>query len=117
MLLFLGPKDFSNSPVEATFCKIRKTVCVFPFVYKGETHDSCIERDDNLWCATKVNDQLDVIEGFWGKCDVDEGKTFCDPKWTPPEAQTDKHMGKVFNKSNQIATTLLINIRIFFYIE
>ena len=98
--IFLGPKDFSGDPVSATFCKIRKTDCVFPFIYKGETHNSCIKREDSFWCATKVNeDDSEVIVGFWGKCNVDEGKTNCDPNWTPPEAQTDtKTMGKCFKK-------------------
>ena len=89
----------------ATFCKIRKTDCVFPFVYEGKTHNSCIKREDTFWCATKVNeDDLNVILGFWAKCDVDEGKTNCDPNWTPaPEEQTDtKTMGKFFNISNKL---------------
>ena len=96
VLSILGPKDFSDDPTAAIFCKIRKTSCVFPFVYEGKTHNSCIKRDDTFWCATKVNDDLEVIVGFWGKCDVEEGTTNCDPNWIPtPEAQT-KTMGKFF---------------------
>ena len=39
-----------------------------------------------------------MIDGFWGKCDVDEGKTSCDPNWKPkPEQQTNiKSKGKYF---------------------
>ena len=80
----------------ATFCKIRKTACIFPFTYKGEVHNSCIQKEDTFWCATDVNEQNEVIDGFWGKCDVEEGKTSCDPNWKPkPEQQTNiKSKGK-----------------------
>ena len=39
-----------------------------------------------------------MIDGFWGKCDVDEGKTSCDPNWKPkPEQQTNiKSKGNYF---------------------
>ena len=95
-LWFLEPKDFSNDLVAATFCKIRKTTCIFPFTYKDEVHNSCIQKGDTFWCATDVNEQNEVIDGFWGKCDVDEGKTSCDPNWKPkPEQQTNiKSKGK-----------------------
>ena len=41
-----------------------------------------------MWCATDVDERNEVIEGFWGKCDVNIGKTNCDPSWTAPKPDT-----------------------------
>ena len=83
---FSDPKDFGgpDKATEAIFCKIRSASCVFPFRYENTNHSSCIQRGENFWCPTKLNDDLEPIKGFWGKCNVDEGKTNCDPNWTPP---------------------------------
>ena len=83
---FSDPKDFGgpDKATEAIFCKIRSASCQFPFRYENANHSSCIQRGENFWCPTKVNDDLEPIKGFWGKCNVAEGKTNCDPNWTPP---------------------------------
>jgi len=43
--------------------------CVFPFIYEGETHSTCIEVDGNKsWCSTKVDQDGVFIESEWGYC-------------------------------------------------
>ena len=38
-------------------------------------------RDEEYWCPTKVGENDEAIEGFWGRCVVEIGKTACDPNW------------------------------------
>ena len=81
---FSDPKDFGGPDLlEAIYCKIRSASCVFPFRYENAYHSSCIQRGEDFWCPTKVNEDLDPIKSFWGKCNVAKGKTYCDPSWTP----------------------------------
>merc|ERR1719427_1986038 len=43
--------------------------CVFPFVYEGVTHSTCVEVDGNKsWCSTKVDVDGVFIESEWGYC-------------------------------------------------
>ena len=43
--------------------------CVFPFIYEGVTHSTCIEVDGNKsWCSTKVDQDGAFIETEWGYC-------------------------------------------------
>merc|ERR1719317_1014430 len=43
--------------------------CIFPFIYKGVTHSTCIEVDGNKsWCSTKVDKDGAFIESEWGYC-------------------------------------------------
>ena len=49
-------------------------ICVFPFIYKGISYQSCTTVDhDRLWCATTSNYDKD---SKWGNCDVNEGKAY-----------------------------------------
>ena len=64
-------------------------------------HSSCLEQDGTFWCPTKLNYDSEPIKGFWGKCNIEEGKTNCDPNWTPPpdpdsESQTDVKTKGIF---------------------
>ena len=71
--------DFKNDPVSATFCKVKPSNCIFPFIYENKTYESCIPRGDGFWCATKVNKNGEAIKGFWGECDLDVGQNACEP--------------------------------------
>ena len=43
--------------------------CVFPFIFEGKTHSTCIEVDGNKsWCSTKVDHNGAFIESEWGYC-------------------------------------------------
>jgi len=43
--------------------------CVFPFIYEGETHNTCIEVDGNKsWCSTSVDQYGVFVESEWGYC-------------------------------------------------
>jgi len=43
--------------------------CVFPFIYVGVTHSTCVEVDSNKsWCSTKVDMDGVFIESEWGYC-------------------------------------------------
>ena len=74
-------KDFEDDPVSATFCKVKPSTCIFPFIYGNKTYESCIPRGDGFWCATKVNINGEAIKGFWGECDLGVGQNACDPTW------------------------------------
>merc|ERR1719233_2459629 len=46
--------------------------CVFPFIYEGVTHSTCVEVDGNKsWCSTKVNIDGVFIDSEWGYCGDD----------------------------------------------
>ena len=43
--------------------------CVFPFIFEGKTHSTCIEVDGNKsWCSTKGDHNGAFIENEWGYC-------------------------------------------------
>jgi len=45
--------------------------CIFPFIYKGVTYDSCTSEDHfRPWCPTNLNQQHEVVvgTGHWGTC-------------------------------------------------
>ena len=73
------PTDFDQfSPevraMKELFCKTKASRCVFPFNHDGETYHKCAPDDDGdgPWCATATDDDGDVLDGFWGRCDVQE---------------------------------------------
>ena len=43
--------------------------CAFPFIWNGESHNSCI-KDINLgnWCSTSVDKDGQHVKGKWGVC-------------------------------------------------
>ena len=45
--------------------------CVFPFKYKGITHNKCITLDSTKpWCANRVDEKTGVaIHGEWADCE------------------------------------------------
>merc|ERR1719233_2681614 len=46
--------------------------CVFPFIYEGVTHSTCVEVDGNKsWCSTKVDIDGVFIDSEWGYCGDD----------------------------------------------
>ena len=53
-------------------CEIKaKAPCIFPFIYKNKTYDSCTKEgseSDEFWCATKVDSNLESIGDNWGYC-------------------------------------------------
>lgn len=55
-----------SSPAPAE-CKTWPTkdggCCVFPFLYQGRRHDSCVF-DGQLWCAITENYDIDKMGGF-----------------------------------------------------
>merc|ERR1712100_495108 len=46
--------------------KILPGKCVFPFTYKGVSHNNCVEGDSGDWCATSLTDRGSVKT--WGYC-------------------------------------------------
>ena len=67
--------------VKEIFCKTKPSRCIFPFTFNEMTYERCAEPDEDTpfyWCATAVNDDGFMIDGFRGKCDMDtclsEGK-------------------------------------------
>ena len=43
--------------------------CVFPFLYKSESHHSCVEVEDGRsWCSTAVDEEGGYVPGQWGYC-------------------------------------------------
>merc|ERR1712051_674863 len=43
--------------------------CVFPFVYNGEKHTSCITKDHHQpWCATETDSSGNFVSWKWGDC-------------------------------------------------
>jgi len=46
--------------------------CVFPFTYKGETHNKCTDADSengSVWCATEVDEDGEVVRNTWEDCE------------------------------------------------
>merc|ERR1711881_750588 len=49
-----------------------KKACVFPFTYKGETHNACSSADSEngaVWCATEVDEEGEVVRNTWEDCE------------------------------------------------
>jgi hypothetical protein len=59
-----------------SFCRGVSDYCIFPFTYAGETYTSCTDVDLNgtRWCATKVDGEGNMMDNFWGICDMDTCK-------------------------------------------
>ena len=51
--------------------------CVFPFIYKGVTYNSCtsVDNDDYLWCATETLDG-NYVDGMWKDCCACDVQTY-----------------------------------------
>ena len=51
---------------------VKGECCVFPFLYKSESHHSCVEVEDGrAWCSTAVDSQGGYLPGQWGYCGED----------------------------------------------
>ena len=47
--------------------KVMGGPCIFPFKYKKETHDACIEDDGDQICATEINPKTGTMTKY-GYC-------------------------------------------------
>ena len=48
-------------------------ICVFPFVFRGQTYDSCTTTSDTkTWCSTKVDSRGQHVTGNWGYCKAEK---------------------------------------------
>ena len=48
---------------------VKGACCIFPFLYKAESHFSCVEVEDGrAWCSTGLDSQGEFIAGHWGYC-------------------------------------------------
>ena len=47
--------------------KVMGGPCIFPFKYKKETHDACIEDDGEHICATEINSKTGTMTKY-GYC-------------------------------------------------
>merc|ERR1711943_106519 len=54
----------------SNYLKAMNKPCLFPFVYKGVSYDSCTSEDHWMpWCPTQVADGAVVVgSGNWGNC-------------------------------------------------
>jgi len=51
---------------------INQKPCVFPFIYKEITYNSCTSVDHkDYWCATKVSEKGEYMWRKWDHCDLD----------------------------------------------
>ena len=65
-------KTVDNSIVDFTNDDPGKP-CIFPFTYLGVTHSECTVANNgrnggNLWCATEVDENGNVVDYKWGTC-------------------------------------------------
>ena len=53
--------------------------CIFPWTYNGMTYDGCANPNNanNLWCATKVYANSQLVEEEWGYCKMENDGGFC----------------------------------------
>ena len=42
--------------------------CIFPFRWHGKIYHSCVYKKGGSWCSTKVDNDGEHIDKFWGKC-------------------------------------------------
>ena len=47
--------------------KIKEGECIFPFKYKYETHDKCVETEKGPICATEINPKTSTLTKY-GYC-------------------------------------------------
>jgi len=82
-LLILEQAECFNLPQRAAEQRIPNTCqtlsgssCVFPFTYKGVTHNQCTYADSPVsWCATSVSTDGSVITNAWGDCDLGQASS------------------------------------------
>ena len=93
-------------------CEIKaKAPCIFPFIYKNKTYDSCTKEgseSDEFWCATKVNDTGHYPEEndyYWAKCkdfcafeNISDESESCDPIVEVPCTFPFKYKGNTYYK-------------------
>ena len=80
---FLGCKTIKGADPNA--------LCIFPFRFRGKTHDTCIGTTNNrAWCSTKVDNLRNHVRGKWGYCgqgcpfpEIEDGKLFSNFITTP----------------------------------
>ena len=51
--------------------KVKQGVCIFPFKYKYQEHNKCIETDKGDICATEVNPKTNTLTKY-GYCQTDK---------------------------------------------
>ena len=42
--------------------------CLFPFRWNGKEYKSCVFKKGGSWCSTKVDENGNHIQMFYGKC-------------------------------------------------
>ena len=100
----LEPIDFENTA--SSTCKPKLKYCEFPFTYKNQTYHSCLKRDEVYWCPTKVDENNEAIDGFWGECDINVGQAECGVE------------GNInFVNNNFITSTLFLQCRVFYNVK
>ena len=71
ILIFLNSICFLNYGIanQSEGCEGTRTFqCKFPFKFKGDTHNSCIqEGNEKLWCATEIDTTNSELKK-WGNC-------------------------------------------------
>ena len=81
---FLGCKTIKGADPNA--------LCIFPFRFRGKTHDTCIGTNNQAWCSTKVDNLGNHVRGKskWGYCgqgcpfpEIENGKLFSNFSATP----------------------------------
>jgi len=68
--------------------KVLEGECIFPFKYKRQTHDKCVDTDKGAICATEVNPKTRTLTKY-GYCQTEAGisKRKSTKKKTPPKTK------------------------------
>ena len=59
--------DINNRGKQEKNAKVKSGECIFPFKYKFEEHDSCIDTNKGAICATEVNPKTKTLTKY-GYC-------------------------------------------------
>ena len=79
--------------------KVTKDKCIFPFTYKRNEYNDCLDTGKGPWCPTKTNENGIVKE--WAYCDLDDI-----PQQNTPDLNTSVEVPKVQSKKiKKIFTT------------
>ena len=48
---------------------VKNKPCAFPFIYKGDSYQTCTKKDHDVdWCYTEVDSYGVGVRGRWGNC-------------------------------------------------